>query len=133
MRMKKEKRNPFDSETAIHWSGTFLLGITVPMAAQVIQCWLSNETPRVVASLGSTVQHGGKIRVTTKPPTATLPWKLHYRSVGAQMGVLDEFLTAPEDAYWFGDMSGVIAPGEVVRGDGFSAFSPTSDDPPEVR
>lgn len=93
------------------------MGITVPLAAQVIETWFKLEDPNVVASLGSTRGHGGNIRISTTPPTATRPWKFTYRSVGARLGPFDEFLTAPEDGYWFGDMDGVIAPGEVVRGD----------------
>lgn len=91
------------------WSAHLPLGVTPPLAAQVIETWLRLEHPEVIDSCAQTIRHAGQVAIRSKPPTATLPWRFTYRAVGASIStadVLQAFISDP-DGIWFGDMDGL--------------------------
>ena len=115
--MKLNTRNTHDLGPQADWSALLPLGITPPLAAQVIEAWLRHEHSSVVRSMAEAADHGSRVRIRAEPPTQTFPWRFRYRCVGSDefgSAAISDFLTDPEDAYFFGDLEGVIRPGEVV-------------------
>ena len=55
----------------------------MPQAAEIIQMWLRAEHPQVLASLVSTVNHGGTISVRFMPQSRSRPAAFGYRCLGA--------------------------------------------------
>lgn len=62
---------------------SLLSGEAMTHAAETIQMWLRAEHPQVLASLVSTVNHGGTISVKYFPQSKTRPAAFGYRCLGA--------------------------------------------------
>ena len=119
------------------WSAHLPLGVTPPLAAQVIETWLRLEHPEVVDSCAQTVRHSGQVSIRCKPPTATLPWRFTYRAVGASISasdVVQAFISDPDGIY-FGDMDGLdLDPEQPERLQQGASPSPMGGDfPPDSR